>query len=129
MMTHYFKRISLFLVLLFACTHIFGQEWSKEDSIWLQKVLEGKETLKINEDTKKAIEDGRLKIPAWMKDFDPNSEFELSKDFDDAEIPDSLRIRRFDIFSMPPAVCALYVLYMERIDSTYQLQSLMISGD
>ena len=106
-----------------------AQEWSKEDSLWLQNVLEGKDTLKINEETKKAIEDGRLIVPSWMKDMDTDIELELSKDFDDAGIPDVERIPNLNPYTMPPAVYALYVLYLEKMDSAYQIRSLIITDE
>jgi len=111
--------------LFFSCTLILAQEWTKEDSIWLQNVLEGKETLEINEETKKAIEDGRLIAPPWLKD----KEWELNKEFDNTGTPDSLRIRNVDPYSMPPGVFALYVLFIEQLDSTYQDMSITITED
>ena len=85
--------------------------------------MEGKEELKINEDTKKAIEEGRLIVPSWMRDYN----MELEKDFDNTQTPDSVKFSRIDPYSMPPAVFALYVLYMDKQDPTDQLQSLIIS--
>ena len=115
------------MLLLLSCTLIRAQEWSKEDSIWLQNVLEGKETLKINDNTKKAIEEGRLIVPPWLKDTISN--YNLEKNFDDAGIPDSIRFRNLDPYSMPPAVYALYVLYVDKMDSMYQVKSLIITDD
>lgn len=115
------------MLLFLSCTLIRAQEWSKEDSIWLQNVLEGKETLKINENTKKAIEDGRLIVPPWLKDTISN--YKLENNFDNAGIPDSVRFHNIDPYSMPPAVYALYVLYVDKMDSIYQIKSLIITDD
>ena len=121
--------ISVFL-LFFSCMIAWAQEWSKEDSIWLKNVLEGKEELKINEDTKKAIQEGRLITPLWMQSNDENSNLELLKNFDNVGEPDdSMRIRYFDPLTMPPAVFALYVLYLDRMDSMYAVKSLIITED
>ena len=117
------------ILLLFSCMFLFAQEWSKEDSLWLRNVLEGKETFKINEETKKAIEEGRLIVPSWIKNSDTDSDMELIKDFDAAGMPDSTRIPTLDIYSMPPAVYALYVLYMDKMDSAYQAKSLVITDE
>ena len=106
-----------------------AQEWSKEDSIWLQNVLEGRDTLKINDETKKAIEEGRLIMPSWMKEMDTDFNPELSKDFDDMGKPDSPRMHSLDPYTMPPAVYALYVLYLEKMDSAYQINSLILTED
>ena len=121
------KRNVFILLFLFSYTLLWAQEWTKEDSIWLQNVLEGKETLIINEDTKKAIEDGRLTMPSWMKNMD--NEWELNKDFDDGERPDSIKIRRLNPYTMPPAVFALYIFYLDKLDSAYRIQSLIINED
>ena len=121
------KKIPLsFLFFFFSCSLIQAQEWTREDSIWLQKVLEGKEELKINEDTKRAIEEGRLILPSWMRSNDEKSKPELLMDFDDVGIrDDSSRFRDFDPLTMPPAVFALYVLYLDRMDSTFNISALM----
>ena len=122
------QKLTLSALFLFlSCMFIMGQEWTKEDSVWLKNVLEGKDTLKVNEETKKAIEEGRLIAPSWLRNMD--SELELSKDFDNAGTPDSLRISNFDPYTMPPGVYALYVLYIEKMDSAYQVKSLIITDD
>ena len=124
------KLSSLVLLFYFSCTLSLAQEWSKEDSIWLKNVLEGKEELIINEATKKAIEEGRLIMPSWMQNTDPSSSLELLMDFDNIGMPDdSLRIHNFDPLSMPPAVFALYLRYLVQMDSIYEIPSLTISDE
>ena len=116
-----------FLVILSYNT-INAQDWNREDSLWLLNVLDGKVDLKINEDTKKAIEDGRLIMPSWMKGDDGKiKNVEIIKDFDDAGLPDSASMQSIDPYSMPPAVYALYVLYIEKMDSIYESGSIMLS--
>ena len=124
------RRLSISgLLLLFSCALLLAQEWSKEDTIWLRNVLEGKETLKINEDTKKAIEEGRLIAPSRMKNSDTDSGMKLIKDFDDVGTPDSTRMRMIDIYSMPPSVYALYVFYIDKMDSAYQAECLILTDE
>jgi hypothetical protein len=117
------------LFLIFFCAFSMAQEWSKEDSIWLRKVLEGNEEIEINEETKKAIEDGRLIAPSRLRNNDNELNRELMRDFDNAGKPDSIRIRGFDPYSMPPAVYALYVLYLEKLDSIFHIESVMLSPE
>jgi len=118
---------SVFL-LFFCCTSALTQVWSKEDSLWLQNVLEGKEIFKLNEDTKKAIEDGRLIVPSWMRRNNDLLYPDLVKEFDLNGKIDSMRISRLDPFSMPPAVFALYVLNnIEKLDSVFYNETIMIS--
>jgi hypothetical protein len=95
-----------------------AQNWSREDSIWLRNVIEGNGDIKINEETKKAIEEGRLIVPLWMKNSEDQVEkIDILKDFDNAGKVDSARIQSIDPYSMPPAVFALYVLSMHKMDS------------
>ena len=122
------KLSVLVFLLFFSVTTVYAQEWSKEDSIWLKNVLEGKEEIKINEETKKAIEEGRLIVPSWMQSGDQSSNFDLLKDFDNMGAPDdSLMFRRLDPFSMPPSVFALFVLYLDKMDSAFTVKSLIIT--
>ena len=120
----------LFFLLSFSGSLAFAQTWSKEDSIWLKNVLEGKEELIINEDTRKAIEEGRLILPSWMRNNDNNLNFDLLRDFDNGGIPDdSLMMQHIHPFSMPPSVFALYVLYLDKMDSVFNAKSLIITDD
>ena len=123
------KPIIIIILLLISCMSAFAQAWSREDSIWLKNVLEGKEELKINEDTKKAIEEGRFFLPQWLRDNDSNVKPELEKNFDDVGVPDSILYRHLDPYTMPPGVFALYVHYMDRLDSAYQARSLIVNDN
>ncbi len=124
------QTIYISIALLFlSCSLTVAQEWSKEDSIWLKNVLEGKEELKINEATKKAIEEGRLIDPSRIIDMDKKTDLELNKESENPGRRDSVRMRVIDPYSMPPAVYALYILYMEKMDSAYRIQSLVITED
>ncbi|MDR3309216.1 MAG: hypothetical protein LBS80_04600 [Tannerella sp.] len=112
------------VVACFTATTAKAQEWSKEDTIWLLNVIEGRQELRINEATKKAIEEGRLILPSWFKEGD---KIELLKDLSNAGAIDSTRIRSVDPYTMPPAVFALYVLYMDKMDSICESQTIMLS--
>ncbi|MDR1223430.1 MAG: hypothetical protein LBL07_11220 [Tannerella sp.] len=123
------KIILLFLFITVIAGTVNAQYWSKEDSTWLKSVLEGGE-IRINEDTKKAIEDGRLIVPSWMKSSDNQIDnIELLKDFDHAGAIDSARIQSIDPYSMPPAVFALYVLNMNKMDSIYESSTCMLTAE
>lgn len=113
-----------------SCTFVWAQEWSKEDSIWLKNVLDGKEELKINEATKKAIEEGLFIVPLWMRNNNTLSLPEIEKGLDGAGLPDdSLKINNFDPLSMPPAVFALYILYIDKMDSAYEARYLQLTDE
>lgn len=107
-----------------------AQNWSKEDSVWLRSVIEGNGEIKINEDTKKAIEEGRLIVPPWMKNSENEvDKVDILKDFDNVGRPDSVRIQSVDPYSMPPAVFALYVLYMNKVDSINASMTCLLSAE
>ncbi|MDR3252744.1 MAG: hypothetical protein LBT35_04180 [Tannerella sp.] len=117
----------LYVMAVVACltaTTAKAQEWSKEDSIWLLNVIEGRRELRINEETKKAIEDGRLILPSWIKEGD---KIELLKGFSNAGAIDSANISSIDPYTMPPAVFAMYVLYMDKMDSISESRTIMLS--
>ena len=49
------------LVMMIVCKSgmvIYAQEWTEQDSIWLQRVLNGTEKIQLNKETQKAIESG-----------------------------------------------------------------------
>ena len=124
------KIVVVTVLLFFSNSLVWSQEWSKEDSLWLQNVLEGKEEIKINEETKKAIEEGRFMVPQWMREYNANPHPEISKDLDGVSMPDdSIRFRSLDMYTMPPAVFALYVLYVDKMDSVYQAKSLHLTDE
>jgi hypothetical protein len=121
------KYFILFILLVISSLEIIhAQNWSKEDSIWLKNYLEGKSKLKLNEKTLKAIEDGSLIIPSWMKDNKSDIK-ELVKDFESAAARDSTNMDKMNPLSMPPAVLALYILYMDKVDSINTNRTIMLS--
>jgi hypothetical protein len=125
------KKILLSCLLTIAVNGwMRAQEWSKEDSIWLRSVIEGNGDIQINEETKKAIEEGRLIVPSWMKNSENEvNKIDILKDFDNAGKLDSVRIQSIDPYTMPPAVFALYVLYMNKIDSINATMTCMLSAE
>jgi|GEM_PF-3299115 len=123
------RFLLIYVLSIFSCGLASAQEWSKEDSIWLIDVLEGKE-IKINEDTKRAIENGLLIVPSWMRNEDGvMKEIEIIKDFSSAGVIDSARIHSIDPYSMPPAIYAMYVLYMEKMDSVFEGRAMVLSNE
>ena len=103
------KLFACLIALFVYFNSALAQEWSKEDSIWLQNVLEGKEVLKLNENAKKAIEDGSLIIPSLMKKNE-NRYLDIIIDFDNIGRLDPLQ--KIDPYSMPPSVFSLYIQKM-----------------
>ena len=124
------KKIFFLLILVISSFEVINaQDWTKEDSIWLVNVLEGKIELKINEESKRAIEDGLLFIPSWIKtDEGDVNIIDMIKHFD-IEIPDSVKFRISNIRHLPPGVLSLYVLYMDKLDSLYFNSSMVLTKE
>ena len=123
------KHFILFISLIISSLQILtAQNWNREDSLWVQKYLEGKDTLQLNEKTLKAIEEGTLIVPSWMKDKNGNIQ-ELIRDFDNVSALDTIHLNRLDPRTMPPAVFALYVLYMDKVDSINASGTIMLSEE
>ena len=107
------KLFASVITLLFYYDFAMAQEWSKEDSIWLQNILEGKEVLKLNEDVIKAIKDGQALPPFQMKkEVNPN--LEIIKDFENIEAPDL--DSKIDLKSMPRGVFYLHIDKMVKMN-------------
>ena len=120
------KLFTCFVALFIYSYLAMAQEWSKEDSIWLQNVLEGKEVLKLNEKAKKAIEDGNL-IPSLMRKNE-NRYFDIIIDFNNLGRPDP--VRKIDLYAMPPAVFSLYIRTMAETDtSTFSTYKFTLSDE
>jgi hypothetical protein len=108
------------IILIFCClqnTALIYAQWTKEDSIWLNNVLSGKETIRLNPDVLKAIESGTLlntdKLsPAKQMKITPGR-IPINKDFTEYLSPGKIRkdiedARDVDPFSIPPAVFMQY---------------------
>ena len=109
------EKYYFFVIILCLSTSTKAQDWSKKDSIWLQKVLSGEEPLQLNEGTQKAIESGTLLSPdpyiqEQMK-ISP-AEYPIIRSFEGITAPEN---RRKQPHELPPAVYKLYGL--DAVDS------------
>lgn len=101
-----------FLVGLQSSGAIYAQ-WTKKDSVWLEDVLSGKEEIKLNPETMKAIRSGKfinLEEQATQPLAAPPI-LPITKTFTDIAPPDSVnhhKNRNVDPRTMPPSVYALY---------------------
>jgi hypothetical protein len=100
------KFYLLLFMWLLPFAGIRAQEWTKEDSVWLQRVLSGKESLQLNEETRRAIEAGTLiatpetKMPLR----ESPSQLPIIKSFEGLTAPDS----RLEPHKLPPSVFRQY---------------------
>ena len=99
------------LVVLNSGITLYAQEWTVQDSIWLQRVLEGNEKIRLNEQTLKAIESGTLiRDPSLLpKEFKTSpSEMPIIRSIEDikpSELPQPIQP-----LNLPVAVYHIYVL-------------------
>lgn len=97
------------LILLFLVLYpvvLFAQNSLREDSIWVSEMLEGKDTIRINPEYLKAIEEGTLINMGPPSEYAP-SELPVLKDFSEYIKADTL-CRALELDSISPAVFWLY---------------------
>lgn len=105
------------LICLNGTEYVYAQ-WTKKDSLWLQNVESGKEKLKLNPETMKAIESGsliNLGLPDGLNHPDnPAANMQLKasslpilKDFSEYVQADSTR-RKVALKDLPVSVFKLY---------------------
>ncbi len=103
------KRLFVLFIVFYNTGNLYAQ-WTEKDSLWLQEVLSGKEQIRLNPETMKAIESGSL-----INNSDaPKPELlsappilPISKDFD-LQLLDSTGQKEMDPSKVPPAVYLLY---------------------
>lgn len=113
-------KLSPYRPLLIAlCCCLYGgnrlaAQWTQKDSLWLENVISGKEKIKLNLETTKAIEEGRfiqLDEPAGRMRL-ASPKLPITKDFSEYLKPDedTLTHRHVALRDLPPAVFMRYGL-------------------
>lgn len=116
------QLLIVMLICLKGADYISAQQWTKKDSVWLQNVLSGKEELKLNPETMKAIQSGSLinsGRPASEMQLAPSGPLPILKDFTEYIRPDSTR-RKIALKDLPPGVFWLYAPPPGKIIPVYQ---------
>jgi hypothetical protein len=86
------KSNCLFMIVFFSvCMSVYSQEWTAEDSLWMQRVQEGTEIIRLNEATRKAIDSGTLiRDPFVSKQLKSSpSEMPVFKSFEGITAPEN----------------------------------------
>ena len=108
--------IRLFLICLSNTDYLYAQ-WTEKDSVWLQKILSGKEKLELNPEALKAIQSGTLintEEPASKMIMAPEQSpaQSIQKDFTEFVRPkdseDYNPNRKVALKDLPPSVFRLY---------------------
>ena len=103
----------LFFVVVFKSgMGIYAQDWTKQDSLWLQRVLNGTEKIQLNEKTRKAIESGTfLHDPTITKQLKTSPiEMPIIKSFEGVTKPETRKINRMSPTELPASVYKLTIL-------------------
>ena len=89
---------------------VYAQEWTEQDSIWLQRVLNGTEKIRLNEETRKAIESGMLiHDPTVIQQLKISpKEYPVIESFEGITSPE---VNRKPPSDLPPAVYRLHILH------------------
>ena len=97
--------------------HVYGQNWSEKDSVWLSGILSGTDTVRINPEFQKAIREGtfiHLEDEPGQQILEAPAELPVLKDFSEYLHADADTVRDRLIYkSMPPSVYRLYVIELD----------------
>lgn len=98
------RSLLLFILFCIYGTHTVRAQWTAKDSLWLEGILSGKDTLRLNPETMDAIRGGtflnREKHNTPMMEASP--EMPLIKDFKEyLQLKDSTREGRIAISQLP----------------------------
>ena len=121
------KRI-IILLCCFWYTGLVYAQWTEADSLWLQRILSGKEELKLNPETLKQIESGTLiNTDIFLKNQEKSApaEIPLQKDFSEYILPESEQGLP-DPWSMPPSVFMRYGLDLPLLKDKYNKAAFQI---
>ena len=99
--------------------HVYGQNWSEKDSVWLSGILSGTDTVRINPEFQKAIREGtfiHLEDEPGQQILEAPAELPVLKDFSEYLRADTDSVHKdLDYKSMPPSVYRLYTMELDTI--------------
>lgn len=97
------------LIGFFVCIniHLGYAQWTEQDSIWLQNVLAGKDSIKLSPEFEKAIQSGSFLnpgTPVGKPQLAAPSDIPITKDFSEYIQQDDTTRRRVALKDLPPSV-------------------------
>lgn len=102
------KQLFIWIIVCLNGVEYVQAQWTKQDSLWLHNILSGKEKIKLNEETLKAIESGSLinnePKPSGAMRMAPKSDLPISKDFSGYIQPNDTTHRKVALKDLPPQV-------------------------
>ncbi|MDL2209076.1 hypothetical protein LJB97_05590 [Parabacteroides sp. OttesenSCG-928-O15] len=122
------RRLLFFLVLGFLTVGNVWAQWTPTDSLWLNNVLSGKDTLRLNPETMDAIQKGILINPGNKPAtpmMEAARELPLLIDFEEYfQSIDSAVPRKFNWADLPPALFIRYFNPPMPKDFEYMLENI-----
>ena len=109
------KLLYLLLPLLILNTWKGQAQWTKQDSIWLKNVLEGKDSLRLNPEFMKEMQEGLFlnpKQPAGEQQTAPR-ELPITKDFSEYMPYSDNPNRKVPLNQLPPNVFWRHMLPLD----------------
>ena len=109
------KLLYLLLPLLILNTWKGQAQWTKQDSIWLKNVLEGKDSLRLNPEFMKEMQEGLFlnpKQPAGEQQTAPR-ELPITKDFSEYRPYSDNPNRKVSLNQLPPNVFWRHMLPLD----------------
>jgi hypothetical protein len=99
------KPVVIWIFFLLNGTTCIYAQWAEQDSVWLQRIIIGNDTLRLNPEAEKAIREGRLINHETSEPqlLEAPPILPLIIDFSGVGTPDS-EAQQIDYSTMPPAV-------------------------
>lgn len=103
----------VYLIICINGTDVIYAQWTAADSLWLQNIIEGKDSIRLNPETMRAIEEGTFlnRENPFAQPLEAPPILPISRDFWDIADEDSLE---FKIDSLSPAVLTMLMRMKEK---------------
>lgn len=114
------KIIAIIIFIIHNSATLYAQ-WTEEDSVWLNNVLSGKEELRLNPETWRAIQEGTLineRMSPQNQMISAPSQIPIARDFSEYIRPKNPQ-KAINPWSVPTAVYTLYNMNVPTLGLTY----------
>lgn len=116
-------RAFTILILTYINLQLAYAQWTEKDSIWLQNVLAGKDTIKLNPEYQRAIQSGTFlnpESPVGEQRMAPASSLPITKDFSEYVHTEDTTHRKVALKDLPPQVFWWYDPPVRQLPSVYR---------
>lgn len=105
------------------CSSAWSQQWTAQDSLWLKRVLAGEDSVRLDPEVKRAIEQQTLineGTPVGQPQLAPRQELPISKDFSEYIRTDDNPRRKIPLNQLPPNVFWHHNPPFKRLPAVYE---------